>query len=213
MEYVIYLAKEKIDMLYQQVAKQGAEHSFEGKINIGIFEGSGTKKISQERNYFEKLETVIENISTVNSVFDEHPSYITGTMTMRWAKLRCNPGATFWIGIDKNCKCTANVLLIGSTKNMGDSSGDCNVHFSVLANFINAYAEEFELRKRNAGKLFTNDIAGIINYVKMGIEHYETVVPGEYHFLAKCLHQTSFQNHKGKLENYIVASLLYVAIP
>lgn len=217
MEYVIYLSKNKIDMLYDQISSRSPIYKVEGHVNMGVVTGQFTKNDNKVENYFQKLEMVIEKIDGVGDVFDEDISYITGTMDMHWDVLSSTPDATLWYGEDANINCHSKVLLIGSTSNAIGNAPSSNVHhYSPLAYFIHAYAKEIEIKRsrKEVGALYKDYfLDGIFGNLDIEFKYNPISLATPYRFLAKVLCQRRYEGINGIVENYVIASPLYVSVP
>lgn len=214
MEYVVYLSKTKIDMLYEQIGEKPSNYSLEGECNIGFLKGKVSLKKNTAKNYYQKLERVISEIDVVNSIYDRDSKYITGTMSMNWGVLKYSKNATFWIGEKEELNCHSKVLLVCSSKHIiGNKPTLEGGHCSPLAYFMNAYAQELEMRfdnEKTADLHRDSNIRTIISTMKSYCELDGNQVVSNYKFLAKCLCQQYFE-YNGSIENLIIASPLYVS--
>ena len=216
MEYVTYLSKNKIDMLYEQLNESRRNFIVEGKLNLGWFSSLFSKKIVTSQNYYEKLEKVISNINNVGTVFDKKADFIAGTMNMTWGVLRYTSEATFWIGEDFSNNCLSQVLLIGSSNNIvGNSPKVEGVHYSPLVYFLEAYAKELELqnhKKKLAKKYHECEVVSIVENIKSYCEFKEENLSSDYKFLAKPLACMFYDSDTDIKRNYIIASPIYVSL-
>lgn len=232
MEYVVYLSESRIDMLYEQEYRSGAETETGGEVKIGPFTFKRSRKRDGKANRFEKLERVTAALSDrIGSPFDgELPSYVTDTFTMSWRTLTNAEGATYWLGEDARNGILAKVLLIGSARNVigtqPQSSG--GAAYSSLTTFLDAYRREFEIAggSRKRGKadggedeaekqemIRSNEelygAASIISKLE-GSYLLEPAVPASYRFLAKCLARETRPCPGGE-ERFVIAAPLYVS--
>lgn len=217
MEFVTYLSKNKIDMLYDQISARRVPITVEGQVGVGIFSGHLKSDDAVRNNYFQKLEKVIEQLKNVGTVFDEDASYICGEMNMHWQVLRITPEATFWYGEDANHNCHSKVMLIGSTENVnGNTPSSNHFHYSPLAYFLHAYAQELDLKYENQ-RIKTlhraTHVYGIIEELSFNFRHDPNWSATPYKFLAKVLHREQHLATNGSIERHIIASPLYVSIP
>lgn len=215
MEYVVYLSKTKIDMLYNQVGKNPFEYSIGGQVDFGAVKIDANKKGSSQKDYFQKLEQVISEISKVNSIYEEDAQYITGTMPMYWGMLKYTYTATFWVGQESNGICHSRILLIGSSQHIiGNNPNGEGIHCSPLACFLHAYHKELEFNKpleQVAKQYNKSDIEYIVPSLQSYCDLDRLQVLSQYKFLAKCLSQSYHVYNDGSIENLIIATPLYVS--
>ena len=215
MEYVVYLSKTKIDMLYEQIGEKPFEYSISGQVGLGVVKFDANKKGNTQKNDFQKLEQVISNIPEVKSVFDKDSPYITGTMSMYWGMLKHTETATFWVGEENNGVCRSKVLLIGSSQHIiGNNPNGEGVHCSPLAYFMHAYHKELEFNehlehvaKMHKKSYIEHIVPTMYDYCKSD----KLQILSQYKFLAKCLSQSYHTYDDGKAENLIIATPLYVS--
>ncbi len=213
-KYYVYLSLSKIDMIFNQMSfKNKINYLFEVKLNIPFLSLRHQSETEKEDKYYKKLNKVVNYLSNAKSIFDDNPSYISGTLNMSMATLKIDNNALFWIGKSENNGNTANVLLIGSAHNLCGSKVDekAEVHYSPLCNFIDAYSKELELKKRNKKASYKSDIVSIIEAIILEQEFNTLPQSSEYEFLAKCLAYKQFERTDGTKFNYIIASPIYVA--
>ena len=215
MEYVVYLSKSKIDMLYGQISKKSFKYSLAGKLGVGALKLEASKNGNTEIDYYQKLEKVISKIPVVNSIFEDNAQYITGTMSMYWGMLKRTDNATFWVGNDNNGICHSKILLIGSSQHIiGNTPNVDGVHCSPLVYFLHAYHKELEFNghfKKIASLHKESNIHDIISAMEMYCESEGLQVQSPYRFLAKCLSQEFYTREDGTSENLIIATPLYVS--
>ncbi len=215
MEYVVYLSKTKIDMLYEQVGKKPFNYSVSGQVELGPIKFDANKNGDTEMNYYQKLERVISEIPVVNSIFDENAEYITGTMSMYWGTLKHTESATFWVGQESNGICQTKILLIGSGQHIvGDNPNSAGIHCSPLAYFLNAYHKELEFNTHldKVAKLHNEgSVRDIVSTMESYCKSDKFQILCPYKFLAKCLSQDYHIFDDGSVENLIIATPLYVS--
>ena len=215
MEYVVYLSRTKIDMLYEQVGKKPFNYSVGGQLEFGPVKLEANKNGDTEKNYYQKLEKVISEISTVSSIFDENADYITGTMSMYWGTLKHTESATFWVGQEDNGVCKTKILLIGSGQHIiGNNPDAVGIHCSPLACFLNAYHKELEFNQHldKVAQLHNeSNIRYIVSTMETECKHDKLQILCPYKFLAKCLSQEYRTYDDGSAENLIIATPLYVS--
>lgn len=216
MEYVTYLSKSKIDMLYDQIVQSKRDIEIKGTLNLGLLSGSFSKKDTTPKNHYEKLEIIIMNMDKVGTVFDEEADFICGTMNMTWGVLKYTPEATFWVGEDYKNNCLAQVLLIGSSKNIiGASPKGDGIHYSPLAYFLEAYAKDLELQNHKKGVATLhrdNNIESIIETIKSHYGFNKEILSSRYKFIAKPLARSFYNFADDNKRNYIIASPIYVSL-
>lgn len=215
MEFVVYLSKSKIDMLYEQIGKKPFEYSVGGKMGLGAVTFEAAKKGNTQKDYYQKLEHVISEISVVNTIYEENAHYITGTMSMYWGMLKYTKDATFWVGHQKTDMHHSKILLIGSSQHIiGNNPNTEGIHCSPLAYFLHAYHKELDFNEhlQQISKLHKEShIHHIIPAMEMYCETDDTQVLSQYKFLAKCLSQSYHAYEDGTVENLIIATPLYVS--
>ena len=233
MEYVVYLSKNKIDMLYDQISWTDDETETEGEIKLGFFTIKRSRKKDNTPNRFKKLERVTSALTDrIGSPFEEKiPSYITDTFTMSWRTLTFTKQATYWIGEGFRNDKYVKLLLIGSTRNVIGEETDSSdpVTHSALMHFLNAFRKDFEIpdngysetvfrrvenedgrtveRLMDAKDLDASEMMDIL--FNSSPEGQTTFVP--YKFLAKVLSTEERQGNYGT-ERYIIATPLYVSL-
>lgn len=215
MEYVVYLSKSKIDMLYGQIKKKPFEYSLSGKVDVGALKLEATKSGKTEIDYYQKLERIISEIPVVHSIYEDNAQYITGTMSMYWGMLTKTTNATFWVGHDDNGACNSKILLIGSSQHIIGNNPDVDsVHCSPLAYFLHAYHKELEFNN-HLEKVASLHRESSIHHIIPTMEDYcksdKFQVQSQYKFLAKCLSQSYRSYEDGTARNLIIATPLYVS--
>ena len=215
MEYLVYLSKTKIDMLYEQVEKKPFEYSFGGQVGLGGVKFNANKNGNTQKNIFQKLEQVISNIPEVKSIFEEDSQYITGKLSMYWGMLKYTKTATFWVGEENNGVCHSKVLLIGSSQHIiGNNPNGEGVHYSPLAYFLHAFHKELEFNEHleDVAKMYNNFyIEDIVSTMYDYCKSDKLQILSHYKFLAKCLSQSYHTYNDGTVENLIIATPLYVS--
>ena len=221
MEYIVYISRSKIDMLYSQLDKSILKYKINGKLEFGPLSGEFSNSSNDEINYFKKLNSIIENIEPINTIFEKSPSYISCKMDMSWRTLNYTPEATYWVGESENMNCRSKVMLIGSACNIvGNPTLDSVPHYSPLAYFLAAYRKDLELENQyekidRIAKLYNKE-AQFVRIIEESLSYAreDNSIFANYKFIAKCLCSEMFTHtYDGKTENYIIATPLFVSIP
>ena len=219
MEYVIYLSKSKIDMLYEQIHRTKGKVKAEGVVTLGIVSAKIEKESKEELNYFEKLERVTEHIQdSIGRITDATiPSYISEEIPLVWRVPNTEPQVSYWVGDLEDRNLHIYCLLIGSSKNLLGASSDSGfLPYSNLRWFLSTYKSELEIdpKKKNhetiaKKQMDYSDLSRMVyqlNENEIGINSEKA----SYRFLAKCLYYVDYKEEEG-INRFVVASPLYVS--
>lgn len=151
MKNYVYLAKERIDTLYDSTSDVIEKvYSSESSATVGV---AGGKIGYQEKmliSTISKLETIL-NVIQVSNIHSDNSTFIETCMPMSWNshnKIDETCSSTFWIGSDESVQnslySSTIVLLIGSCHNIVG-----NIHNSgnyISTSYIDAFFKEYEKR-------------------------------------------------------------------
>lgn len=221
MEYVVYLSKSKIDMLYDQLHSAKGKTSIEGSFNIGVASGKISKESKDEPNYYEKLNLVTTHIQNeVGSAFDETvPSYFSNTLPLKWRIMKDVPEATYWVGEYKEGDRITNLLLIGSSQNInGRSVKEGFGGYSAISIFMRAYRKMIDNDEMDEITVRNLPEPPKLEMLIGRLKHYgsdQLDMDVEYRFLAKRLAVKDIDKNEpfseGIHRRYILATPLFVS--
>ena len=146
METYIYLAKERINALYEQDGAGTLETSFSGGIDA-IVSATGEARYTYTDTLPERLAYVLSHLKTRSNNL-----YIEGNIPMAWNaknRIRSDIQSTFWIGEIPSTKGQiydkTYILLIGSEKNIvsNHNVSDRYVSASYIDGFFKSIEDSF----------------------------------------------------------------------
>ena len=154
MNNYIYLAKERIDTLYDSLSDVAEKiYSSESSATVGV---AGGKVGYQEKRLISttaKLEKVLNEIQ-ISNIYSDSSTFIKASMPMSWNshnKITETCSSTFWIGSDESAQSdlysSTIILLIGSGHNIVGNIRDSGNYFSTsyIDAFFRSYEERLEL--------------------------------------------------------------------
>lgn len=230
MKYYQYISMPKIEMLYQQVMAQEAEHEAEVGFDIKILKGSIKTKHSNELGDHQKLDAVtrkLRKLRLVGEVEDEKP-YVNGVLPLKFGGYGLGVSQTspiaFWGG--KNfayplrnyafAMAGSRHNLIGEAGNVSDSMHSHSLT-DAMTNWFITNLPDLATEKSSAPstlepweeKLST----GAVAQGTWLAASQSSGVAGKYEFVAKILHRGVWkESHQDTAPiNLILGTPLYVA--